>query len=121
MPCVTSRPAARPARARTVAGLPKPDGTKTVRRTYRITAYCDRGTTASGVQSGVGQCAAPADIPFGSLVYIPALNKTLVVTDRTHRRFRHNTVDIFIPTEWSCRQFGVKYLECVIEIAPPRR
>ncbi len=92
---------------------------KTYHRTLRVTAYCDRGTTASGVQSGVGQCAAPADIPFGSKIYIPALGRTFVVTDRTHRRFRHNTVDIFMPTEWSCRQFGRSYLKC--EITLPER
>ena len=33
------------------------------RRTFRVTAYCDRGITAAGIQSGYGQCAAPADIP----------------------------------------------------------
>ncbi|MGD8450324.1 MAG: 3D domain-containing protein [Phycisphaerae bacterium] len=83
-----------------------------VRRVQRVTAYCDRGLTAAGVPSGYGQCAAPADIPFGSKVYIPALGKTFIVTDRTHKRFRHNTVDIFMPSSWSCRQFGRKYLEC---------
>ncbi len=68
-------------------------------RVCRVTAYCDRGSTASGVPSGMGQCAAPADIPFGSIVYIPALGQRFVVTDRTHRRFRRSTVDIFMPNE----------------------
>ena len=83
-----------------------------LRRIQRVTAYCDRGTTAAGVPSGVGQCAAPADIPFGSKVYIPELDRTFIVTDRTHRRFRHNTVDIFIPSKAQCRKFGKRYLEC---------
>lgn len=86
-------------------------------RVYRVTAYCDRGITASGVPSGSGQCAAPAGIPFGSKVHIPALGRTFVVTDRTHRRFRHNTVDIFIPSESDCLEFGRSYLKC--EITPP--
>jgi 3D (Asp-Asp-Asp) domain-containing protein len=92
------------------------------RRVCRVTAYCDRGITASGVPSGVGQCAAPADIPFGSRVYIPALDRTFIVTDRTAKRFRHNTVDIFIPTRGQCRQFGRSYLECefTIPVKPPR-
>ncbi len=87
-----------------------------LRRIHRVTAYCDRGTTAAGVPSGVGQCAAPADIPFGSKIYIPALKRTFVVTDRTHKRFRHNTVDIFMPSKRRCREFGVDYLECVIQL-----
>ena len=93
-----------------------------VRRICRVTAYCDRGTTASGVPSGVGQCAAPADIPFGSKVYIPALDQTFIVTDRTAKRFRHNTVDIFITTRKACLEFGRDYLECEFTIPadPPR-
>ncbi|QOJ15696.1 MAG: 3D domain-containing protein [Planctomycetia bacterium] len=86
-------------------------GRKVTRR-CRVTAYCDRGLTAVGVPSGVGQCAAPGDIPLGSVVYIPALDRYFVVTDRTHKRFRHNTVDLFMPTAWECRQFGVRNLSC---------
>lgn len=85
-----------------------------VYRVYRVTAYCDRGLTASGVRSGVGQCAAPADIPFGSRIYIPALERTFIVTDRTAKRFRRNTVDLFIPDRAKCREFGRRYLECEI-------
>jgi 3D (Asp-Asp-Asp) domain-containing protein len=85
-------------------------------RICRVTAYCDRGTTAAGVPSGLGQCAAPGDIPLGSKVYIPALDRTFVVTDRTHRRFRNSTVDLFIPCEKECRQFGRKFLECEFHI-----
>ncbi len=88
----------------------------TLRRVYRVTAYCDRGLTASGVPSGIGQCAAPADIPFGSKIYIPALDRTFIVTDRTAKRFRHNTVDLFMPTRSQCLRFGRRYLECVITL-----
>lgn len=91
--------------------------TGVMRRICRVTAYCDRGTTASGVESGVGQCAAPIDIPFGSRIHIPELDRTFLVTDRTARRFRHNTVDIFIPTREACLQFGRRYLIC--EFLPP--
>ena len=104
------------------SGLQKPDGrTEEVRlivRICRVTAYCDRGTTASGVQSGVGQCAAPGDIPFGSTVYIPQLDRTFVVTDRTARRFRRNTVDIFISSREACLEFGRSYLKCEFTIKP---
>ncbi|MGE3181386.1 MAG: 3D domain-containing protein [Phycisphaerae bacterium] len=85
-------------------------------RICRVTAYCDRGITAAGTESGVGQCAAPADIPFGTRVYIPELDRTFVVTDRTHKRFRGNTVDLFMPTEEICRQFGRNYLECEFQL-----
>lgn len=83
-----------------------------IARVCRVTAYCDEGLTAAGTFSGVGQCAAPEDIPFGTIVYIPELERSFIVTDRTHKRFRQNTVDIFIPTEEACRAFGRNYLEC---------
>lgn len=85
-------------------------------RTCRVTAYCDRGLTAAGVPSGIGQCAAPADIPFGSRVYIRELDRTLIVTDRTHKRFRQNTIDVFIPERDACRRFGCKFLTCEITL-----
>jgi 3D (Asp-Asp-Asp) domain-containing protein len=85
-------------------------------RICRVTAYCDRGTTAAGVPSGLGQCAAPGDVPLGSKVYIPALDRTFIVTDRTHRRFRNSTVDLFIPSRAECREFGRKFLECEFHI-----
>lgn len=89
-------------------------GDEVLHRIYRVTAYHDRGLTASGVLSGVGQCAAPADIPFGSRIYIPDLDRTFIVTDRTAKRFRHNTVDLFIADRDECIQFGRSYLECII-------
>jgi len=95
-----------------------PDGV--LHRVYRITAYCDRGLTAAGVPSGYGQCAAPADIPFGSRIYIPELQRTFVVTDRTARRFRRNTVDLFMPSRTNCKQFGCQYLECEIVLPAER-
>jgi rare lipoprotein A len=86
------------------------------RRTFRVTAYCDRGITAAGIESGYGQCAAPADIPFGAKIFVPELGQTFVVTDRTHRRFRHNTVDIFMPVRTDCLKFGRHNLECEVSL-----
>jgi 3D (Asp-Asp-Asp) domain-containing protein len=86
------------------------------RRTFRVTAYCDRGITAAGIESGYGQCAAPADIPFGTKIYVPELGQTFVVTDRTHKRFRHNTVDIFMPDREDCLKFGRNYLQCEVTL-----
>ncbi len=104
-------------RAGDVPPHPEPLCSEPIRRVCRVTAYCDRGLTASGRRVGVGQCAAPAFIPFGSKVYIPALGRSFVVTDRTHPRFRHNTVDIFIPAENRCRDFGRRYLKCEFTVA----
>lgn len=84
-----------------------------VRRVCRVTAYTDRGTTAAGTQSGVGQCAAPGDIPFGTIVYIPALDRTFVATDRTHKRFRKSTVDLFMTNNRAAKEFGLNYFEVV--------
>jgi rare lipoprotein A len=89
-----------------------PSEPRKLRRVCRVTAYCDRGLTAAGTRAGVGQCAAPEDIPFGTRVYIPALKRSFIVTDRTHPRFRRNTVDIFLPSESICQKFGQRYLEC---------
>lgn len=91
----------------------KPEA-KVIERRLRVTAYCDRGLTAAGIPSGVGQCAAPEDVPFGSIVYIPALKRSFVVTDRTHKRFRQTTVDLFMPDRQECLEFGLNYLDCVI-------
>lgn len=99
-----------------------PDRAVRITRSCRVTAYCDRGLTACGIPSGVGQCAAPEDIPLGSRVFIPALGRTFIVTDRTHKRFRHNTIDIFMPSRDSCLAFGRRYLEAqfIIHPDPPR-
>lgn len=106
---VAAAPAAAP-----VAAIMYQDAS--IYRVHRVTAYCDRGVTASGVPSGVGQCAAPAEIPFGARIYIPELDRTFIVTDRTAKRFRHNTVDLFMPDQDACKQFGRKYLECEITL-----
>ena len=105
-----------------VAGFKTGDSGRSDVRVYRIcrvTAYCDRGTTASGVRSGVGQCAAPSDVPFGSIVYIADLDRSFVVTDRTAKRFRKNTVDIFTASREECLEFGRSYLECEFIIKEP--
>ncbi len=116
----TPRPAKWPP-ARTALKPRRQRPTTTVHRTYRVTAYADWGVTASGKTVGVGQCAAPADIPFGARVYIPALGREFVVTDRTAPRFRHNTVDVFMPGDQNCREFGRRYLKCEIRLPTKAR
>lgn len=93
-----------------------PISTSVFQKIYRVTAYCDRGITAAGIPSGYGQCAAPADIPFGARIYVPEIGQYFIVTDRTHRRFRHNTIDLFIPSKADCLQFGRRTLACEVEL-----
>lgn len=83
-------------------------------REYRVTAYCDRGVTASGFLAGPGTCAAPAGVPFGSVVFVPALRSAYVVTDRTAIRFRHNTVDVWRSTRRECFRVGASRSTCVV-------
>ncbi len=79
----------------------------------RITAYCDRGVTASGVRAGPGQCAAPEYVPFGSVVVVDG--RRYVCTDRTAKRFRQNTVDIWNGSRAECLRRGVAWKRVRIE------
>ena len=58
--------------------------------TFELSAYCPceyccdtyTGITASGLNVEVGMCAAPDNIPFGSICVIPELGMELNVQDR---------------------------------------
>ena len=90
-------------------------------RTMVLTAYTksdkgmnSRGVTASGVlvQEGV-TIAAPPDVPFGSKIYIPALNRTFTVTDRGGA-IREDRLDLFMKSREKAIAFGKQRLEVVI-------
>lgn len=98
---------------------------RTVR--LRISAYCScekccgpraSGITASGRRVGVGQCAAPSFVPLGSRVKVDG--RWLLVTDRTAKRWRGGTIDVYMPSHREARQHGVKWREVQIE-RPSRR
>jgi 3D (Asp-Asp-Asp) domain-containing protein len=89
-------------------------------RLLRVTAYADHGVTASGQLTRPGTCAAPAGVPFGSRVYVPRVG-WLTVTDRTARRFRHNTIDIFMPSRADCVRFGVRFVPCAVQAPDPTK
>ena len=91
--------------------------------TLQTTAYCETGNpTASGVMPQVGMCAVDRIngqwIPFGTRIRIIDQNvgiHELVVTDRFGDG-RSNCLDIFMPTEAECWQFGRRVLRCKIEM-----
>ncbi len=85
----------------------------------RVTAYCDRGITASGVRAGPGMCAAPEWVPFGSILIVDG--KRYVCRDRTAKRFRHNTIDIWNGSRAECLRYGVKWQRVWIENKEKRR
>ena len=91
----------------------------TIWATLNTSAYCHTGNpTASGVMPQVGHCACDKIngqwIPFGTRI-ITEDGRTLVVTDRFGDG-RSNCLDIFMPSESECWQFGRKNLVCEVEI-----
>ena len=78
-------------------------------------AYCHSGNrTASGVWPAVGMAAAD-HLPFGSKVTLPD-GRVLTITDRFGGGFT-DKLDIFLPTEAECWQFGRQWLKCKVEVA----
>ena len=78
-------------------------------------AYTSTGNrTASGVWPAVGMAAAD-HLPFGSKVTLPD-GRVLTITDRFGGGF-DNRLDIFLPTEAECWQFGRRWLKCKVEVA----
>ena len=76
-------------------------------------AYCHSGNrTASGVMPAVGMAAAD-HLPFGTRVTLPD-GRVLTITDRFGGGFT-DKLDIFLPTEAECWQWGRRWLKCKIE------
>ena len=87
--------------------------------TLQATAYCHTGNpTASGVMPAVGQCAVDKIngqwIPFGTRITLPN-GRVLTVTDRFGGNY-NNRLDIFLPTEAECWNFGRQWLKCEVEL-----
>lgn len=83
----------------------------------RVSAYTardfsmnGRGVTANGehVQEGV-TIAAPKSIPFGTRIYIPALNHEYVVEDRGGA-IKRDKLDLYMDSREKALEFGVKWL-----------
>ena len=86
--------------------------------TLNASAYCDKGITASGepVQDGFGAMDKLNGmlVPFGAKVLLPN-GKVLIVKDRFGAN-HNNHLDIWMPSEDECWQFGRKNLVCRVEI-----
>ena len=86
--------------------------------TLECTAYCDKGITASGEPVQDGICAVDRIngvlVPFGAKVILPN-GKVLIVKDRFGVN-HNNHLDIWMPSEDGCWQFGRQWLKCRIEV-----
>ena len=86
--------------------------------TLNASAYCDKGITASGEPVQDGICAMDKLngmlVPFGSKVILPN-GKVLIVKDRFGAN-HNNHLDIWMPSESECWQFGRKNLVCEVII-----
>ena len=86
--------------------------------TLNASAYCDKGITASGEYVRDGFCAMDklngVLVPFGSKVILPN-GKVMIVKDRFGAN-HDNHLDIWMPNEDECWQFGRQNLVCRVEI-----
>ena len=85
--------------------------------TLNASAYCDKGITASGEYVRDGFCAMDKLngmlVPFGAKVILPN-GKVLIVNVRFGAN-HNNHLDIWMPSEDECWQFGRRNLLCKIE------
>ena len=86
--------------------------------TLNCSAYADHGITASGEPVRQGICAMDRVngmvVPFGTRVVLPD-GTVLFVKDRFGAN-HNNHLDIWMPTESECWQFGRRNLVCEVEI-----
>lgn len=87
--------------------------------TLECTAYCVKGITASGEYVREGICAMDRVngqvVPFGTKVILPN-GKVLIVKDRFGGN-HNNHLDIWMPNEDKCWEFGRQWLKCKVEVA----
>lgn len=73
-----------------------------------------KGITASGVKAVEGvTVAVDPSIPYGTQIYIPALDKLLTVQDRGGA-IKGNRLDLYMEDRNKALDFGVQYLEIII-------
>ncbi len=79
----------------------------------KATAYCDIGTTASGVPSGVGYVAVnPKQFPYGTELYVVSLDGRYIygyciaADTGGFVKMGNTTIDIFLDSESMCYQWG---------------
>ena len=90
----------------------------TIWATLNVSAYSDRGITASGEPVQDGICAVDRIngqwVKFGTKITLPN-GKVLIVKDRFGAG-HNNHLDIWMASESECWQFGRRNLLCKIEI-----
>lgn len=115
-PAVVETPAPAPAPAvETPAATTNSIPAGAVPMTIQCTAYTATGNaTASGVMPTANHTvAAWSGLPFGTKIYIPAMNTTYTVEDRGGA-VTQGIVDIYMDTYDACIQFGRQNLEAYI-------
>ncbi|MBI4359234.1 MAG: 3D domain-containing protein [Candidatus Nealsonbacteria bacterium] len=98
--------------------LPKPEATVLEKIDVVVTAYSSSVwetddtpyLTAANTLTRDGVVASNL-LPFGTKIRIPELfgEKTFVIEDRMNKRVGDFQIDIWFPTAWEAKQFGVKY------------
>ena len=86
--------------------------------TLNCSAYADHGITASGEPVRQGICAMDklngVTVPFGAKVTLSD-GRGLIVKDRFGAN-HNNHLDIWMPGEDECWQFGRQFLKCEVQI-----
>ncbi|MCQ2387971.1 MAG: G5 domain-containing protein [Clostridia bacterium] len=82
----------------------------------KVTAYCDGtyGSTGVKVQRLKHMAVDPRKIPYGSKVYIPELNKTLIAADTGGFVRMGRIGDIRLGNKQECDRFGVRNMTLVV-------
>ncbi|MFC4807721.1 3D domain-containing protein [Paenibacillus sp. GCM10023250] len=99
----------------------KPSGTK---RHFEVTAYTvgddftpSHGITASGERVKEGRTlACPKSLPFGTKVYLPALDRTYTCTDRGGM-IKEGHLDIYMDSLKEALRFGRRQMKAVLSAA----
>ena len=75
----------------------------------KATAYANDPISYMGTKPQVMKTIAvdPSIIPLGSKVYIPEFNKLFIAED-TGGKIKGNRIDIYMQTEYQCKQWGIK-------------
>lgn len=85
-------------------------------QTLNVSAYCHTGNpTASGKWPVAYVTCAADHLPFGTRVTTPD-GRVWTVQDRFGGGYS-DRLDLFLPTEAECWQFGRQWLKCRIEVA----
>ena len=83
-------------------------------QTLNTSAYCETGNrTASGVWPQANHTCAADHLPFGTRITLPD-GSVWIVQDRFGGEYS-DRLDLFLPTEGQCWEFGRRWLRCRIE------